>query len=479
MCSIYTARRNPPPAPVQQEKTEPPAQAEPTEAIEPTEAVMPELVGDSLRGGQLYDKWWSVLGVDAPTSDHPLWATQSSNTRSGADTWRCKECHGWDYKGVEGAYGSGSHKTGFIGVYQLAGTDPNVVLAALKGATNPDHDFSQVMDEQALIDLALFISQELVDDTVFINYDDKSAVSTDVTTGDDLFQESCADCHGFEGTAINFSDEGGPEYVGTLATDNPWEFMHKARFGQPGEPDMPQGLDIGWTVDEQAAVLAFAQTLPTSSPVTEGGRLYDKWWEALGMDEPSGDQPLWATQTTNTRSGADTWRCKECHGWDYKGVEGAYGSGSHMTGFVGVYGAKDMSAEEIVAWLDGTNNPDHDFSQYFGEEQMAMFVAFLQQLPDVSMYINADKSVNGDAAKGQELYQEGCSRCHGDDGKQIKFGDEAEPEYVGTIANDNPWEFFHKASYGQPGEHMPSGINFGWSLQDIADLLTFAQSLEQ
>jgi len=38
----------------------------------------------------------------------PLWATQSSNTRSGKDTWRCKECHGWDYMGVDGAYGSGS-----------------------------------------------------------------------------------------------------------------------------------------------------------------------------------------------------------------------------------------------------------------------------------------------------------------------------------------------------------------------------------
>src|SRR3989304_10438538 len=72
--------------------------------------------GNPARGGQLYDEWWAVLGTEAPAADQPLWATQTTNTRSGGDTWRCKECHGWDYKGKDGAYGSGSHLTGFFGV---------------------------------------------------------------------------------------------------------------------------------------------------------------------------------------------------------------------------------------------------------------------------------------------------------------------------------------------------------------------------
>ncbi|MGE5123820.1 MAG: hypothetical protein ACM3H7_04830, partial [Acidobacteriaceae bacterium] len=76
----------------------------------------------------------------------------------------------------------------------------------------------------------------------------------------------------------------------------------------------------------------------SSSSASRGGRLYDNWWVEAGVDEPTSDQPLWASQTTNTRSGSDTWRCKECHGWDYKGADGAYGSGSHMTGFPGVFG---------------------------------------------------------------------------------------------------------------------------------------------
>jgi thiosulfate dehydrogenase len=52
----------------------------------------------------LYDSWWTVTGTDRPTTDQPLWQTQTTNTRTGADTWRCKECHGWDYQGKDGAY---------------------------------------------------------------------------------------------------------------------------------------------------------------------------------------------------------------------------------------------------------------------------------------------------------------------------------------------------------------------------------------
>ena len=42
--------------------------------------------------------------------------------RAGADTWRCKECHGWDYAGKDGAYGSGDHRTGIVGVLGTAMT---------------------------------------------------------------------------------------------------------------------------------------------------------------------------------------------------------------------------------------------------------------------------------------------------------------------------------------------------------------------
>jgi thiosulfate dehydrogenase len=446
------------------------------EAEAPAEETQPELIGDSLRGGLLYDKWWPILGVDAPEEDQALWATQDTNTRSGADTWRCKECHGWDYKGADGAYNSGSHATGFSGVVSAAEQGANYILGALIGETNPEHDFSAVMNEQALIDMSLFIADETIDYDEIIG-EDKMAVAGDEALGSDLFAETCADCHGPEGIAVNFSNVADPEYVGGLAQGNPWEFAHKMRFGQPGVTDMPSAIDLGWTLEEQAAVLAYAQSLPVASPVTEGGQLYDKWWSAIGADAPEEDQALWATQDTNTRSGADTWRCKECHGWDYKGAEGAYSAGSHTTGFPGILDDSSLDAEELLAWLDGTTNADHDFSDALAEEQLSVLVAFMQGgMTLLSAFINADKSVNGDADNGKILYNAGCKRCHGEDGTAINFGGEDDPEFVGTIAIDNPWEFFHKASFGQPGEHMPAGTNLGWSAQELADLLKYSQS---
>jgi thiosulfate dehydrogenase len=187
---------------------------------------------------------------------------------------------------------------------------------------------------------------------------------------------------------------------------------------------------------------------------------------------------LWKTQTTNTRTGADTWRCKECHGWDYKGVDGAYGAGSHQTGFPGIRDAASMSSEDLTAWLTGAKNSDHDFSPVLDEAYINALVTFVQkETLDSAAYINADKTVNGDAARGKVKFEKTCAACHGTDGKKINFGNDAEPEFVGTLAADNPWEFFHKVSFGQPGEPMPTGIGLGYTMDDRANLAAYAQTL--
>jgi thiosulfate dehydrogenase len=477
-----------------EEPTEVPTEAPPaTEAPEEVEeAPVPEepaLEGDSVRGGLLYDKWWVVAeeaeeeddehddhegDSGAPEGDHPLWATQSTNERSGSDTWRCKECHGWDYKGADGAYGSGSHFTGFPGVFASKGSDPMEILAAMQGGTNADHDFSGVMAEQDLIDLTLFISQALIDDDEHIDAD-KASIG-DAVEGAILYGNVCIACHGPTGNAINFGGIDDPEFLGHLAPGNPWEFVHKVRFGQPGWP-MPSSIANAWSDEDVANVLAYAQTFSEDPAVSGGGQLYDKWWAVLGLDEPGEDQPLWATQSTNERSGKDTWRCKECHGWDYMGVDGAYGSGSHMTGFAGVLGTSSMSAEELLAWLNGTTNPDHDFS-IMDEVGLNAMVSFLrEEMADITGFINDDKSVNGDPAIGKEMFDDTCAACHGVDGKKINFGDDDDPEFLGTVAAGNPWEFFHKVSFGQPDAPMPSGIGLGWSAEQIADLAAYVQTL--
>ncbi len=217
---------------------------------------------------------------------------------------------------------------------------------------------------------------------------------------------------------------------------------------------------------------------PQVANIVVGGQLYDKWWTvAKAATEPTEDQPLWSTQTNNTRSGSTTWRCKECHGWDYMGDEGAYSSGSHYTGFTGVFEASSLGVSEVLNLLKGGGNADHDFSNVMDDDALTSLAEFVADggVVDVSGYINSDKTINGaDLDNGQELYESGCALCHGSDGKTIDFGDS---EYVGTLANGNPQETLHKIRFGHPGSAMPSSIDNGWSFQDAVDVLAYSQTL--
>ena len=250
-----------------------------------------------------------------------------------------------------------------------------------------------------------------------------------------------------------------------------WELLtEKVDVNEKGVPN-PENLPI------PGAIPIGEGEATSSRSASRGGRLYDNWWKEAGVEEPSSDQPLWAFQTTNTRSGVDTWRCKECHGWDYIGADGAYGSGSHYTGFPGVYGVESKTFDEIVAILSGSTNPGHDFSA-MGDDAIVDLATFLQLgMVDFTPLIDAEtkSAVDGDTAHGQELFAI-CAVCHGEDGRLLNFGSEDEPEYIGTIAL-NPWEFLHKVRAGQPGTAMPASIDGDWSMKDLQDLLAFAQTL--
>jgi thiosulfate dehydrogenase len=452
--------------------------AEPTIQKAPTDV---PLSGSIEVGGRLYDRWWAEAGLEAPQSDHPLWSQQSTNQRSGADTWRCKECHGWDYVGAEGAYGSGSHFTGFPGVFDVRREPASTLLAWLDGSENQDHDFS-MLGREYLEDLVVFIREGLVFLEPIINEQTHAAVGGSVSDGQALFNEVCLGCHGEDGRQLNFGTPVEPEYIGTVATDNPWEFVHKVRVGQPGT-EMPTGLAQGWGMRNVLDVLAYAQTLPQDPPsvgsIARGGRLYDSWWEEAGVDEPIGDNPLWERQTSNTRSGSVTWRCKECHGWDYLGDEGAYAGGSHYTGFPGIFSTQDKSQGALIVQISGQADEQHNFAK-MGADSVADLVAFIREgVIDMDQIVDPESEtpVDGDPAHGRELYQSNCAMCHGAEGRSLNFGDEEGPEYVGTVAVDNPWEFIHKVRSGQPGTAMPAMIDAGLGMQDYADLLAFAQSL--
>jgi len=229
-------------------------------------------------GGQLYDKWWVVVkGVEEPKLNQPLWSLQNTNKRSGSTTWRCKECHGWDYLGKDGAYSSGSHKTGFAGVFQVQKMSLKDIEAILLGSKNPFHNFSYVIDYDSINNLALFLKEGLIDDRQYIDYKTKKPLNANIDNGKRLYGKACSKCHGHDGAELNFGTDQKPKYVGSIAISNPWEFAHKVRFGQPGtimpalrlrlklpegENKMPSGIESGQDIQDVMDILGYAQTLP-------------------------------------------------------------------------------------------------------------------------------------------------------------------------------------------------------------------------
>ena len=211
-------------------------------------------IWDIARGGQLYDNWMSVVEADTPEGNHPAYPADAK--KSGSATWRCKECHGWDYRGKDGAYASGSHFTGIVGVRNADGMDPKALHAIIMDET---HGFTdQQISHSAMEKLALFLSRGQIDMDRFIDRETKFARGNP-RRGAQLYQTICAVCHGFDGKEINFKDENEPEFVGTVAQANPWETLHKIRFGQPGVGMIALGaLDIDTLID----ILAYTQTLP-------------------------------------------------------------------------------------------------------------------------------------------------------------------------------------------------------------------------
>ncbi len=478
------------------------------------------LRADAIRGGLLYDAFWEAQGGSPPAGDHPLWSRQNDNPRRGPDTWRCKECHGWDYLGEDGAYGPGSsHYTGFPGVWEVArNRSAEELFDFLAGNGNNRHGYGTRLSISDIYDLVRFLKGG---DLVGVPTQPIAGLlleSGSSVRGEAVYQDACLSCHGSDGGGQ--FPPGADETLGDIARDNPQEFFHKARFGQPGTAMLrgrtyDRSLALG--LQDIADLLAFSRTLTASAgggnggggitgfdpqrlaaaDEAYGGRLYDKWWTAKGLNAipVSGEHPLWSQQTSNTRSGGDTWRCKECHGWDYRGKDGAYGpDSSHYTGFPGILTPSSTRRDEAAEVFDFlANDPRHAYpaGTLDADDLYALtrFVMARRSDPSPDVWIDDEtrQAKGGVWRNGQSLFEandaNGCANagCHGSDGRAIDFAD-GDPattpnEFVDTIAKDNPWEFLHKVRFGQPGSPMPALVNRpNGDANDALHLLKYAQT---
>ena len=241
------------------------------------------------------------------------------------------------------------------------------------------------------------------------------------------------------------------------------------------------GADVG-TLDHWALHIGTQGVVMPCPPLPgdpfRGGRMYDKFWAETGLPAPSGTHPLYPP--IGQQTGSATFRCKECHGWDYRGASGAYGSGSHFTGVAGVFGSTLTAAEMFdLIKLDAVPN-GHGYQNHgLNDGDVDDLVAFLQtRVIDTNTYIDPANRFIGTAFPiGEANYTSGgCISCHGPDGTNINFGTPSDPEWIGTIAHHNPQELHHKIRFGQPGSFMPSWLRDGGSDQGAADIGQYVQT---
>ncbi len=208
-----------------------------------------------------------------------------------------------------------------------------------------------------------------------------------------------------------------------------------------------------------------------------GGLLYDNWYKIKKV-KVSGNHP--AYPAIGKKKGTSTWRCKECHGWDYIGKDGRYKKGSHYTGIKGVYDARKKGPEELYGALTNAKMK-HDFSNYLSDSDTWALVRLIREgLIDIGTVLNPDGSAKGNFTKGKPLFQSACAECHGANGNKVDFNEKKKGiQGVGWLAKDNPQETLHKIRWGHPGSDMPSAIvDEKLSDADTIDILSYSQTLE-
>ena len=229
--------------------------------------------------------------------------------------------------------------------------------------------------------------------------------------------------------------------------------------------------------DEAQEFIHGAPSNPSDAWVlAAGGRIYDNWWEALDREEPEGTHPSYPA--AGEQEGSVTWRCKECHGWDYMGASGVYGAGSHSTGIKGINGAIGMDEAAIAALL---RSPVHGYTpEMITDAELARAAAFVSRgQVDMSEYIDlaARVVIAGDVDNGRAIFQTVCATCHGFDGRRLNWGDADHPAYVGTEAVAAPDEVLNKILNAHPGVEMVNLRAFGAGA--AGDVLRYVSTLPQ
>lgn len=199
-----------------------------------------------VNGGRLYDNWLKMTGAADPGKNHKSWKPAPNNKQTGDTTWRCKSCHGWDYKGKDGQQKGTEDATETGGITKSAGADSAKIIAVLKDAT---HDFGSVMKDDAMNDLANFVSKGQVDMDALL------AKGGDAAKGKGYFETICVGCHKLDGSYPKDM----AMKLGAKVNIAPQRALHNLINGNPiGKMPSLRALDMQVALD----LMAHLKTLP-------------------------------------------------------------------------------------------------------------------------------------------------------------------------------------------------------------------------
>jgi len=251
-----------------------------------------------------------------------------------------------------------------------------------------------------------------------------------------------------------------------------------AIFSSCGKDPVPVVVEPEWKAEYAVA------------SATNGGILYDKFWaEESNFDQTNTNIPAFKAK-------GDFFRCKQCHGWDGLGNQGAYinrapkANRPRVTGF-NIYqyaqanepnvifdmlnktaGRRAMSYDlstydPATNFTEGDKMPD--FSKILTIHQIWDIVKFLKTgMMDVTKLYDAtytgayptgkavfsNVGTDGDATAGLAYYNAGCKMCHGTDGTTIPDLDATPGMTAGKFVRKKSNEAQHKIHYGQLGSIM-------------------------
>lgn len=229
-------------------------------------------------GGLMYNKFWvSESGWSLPSgADYTV-----ADITDYSNFYRCKQCHGWDYRANEGYYidrapNAGRPSVSGANLWEHAAehnprelfdqiknpggrkVDPALTSDGTNGKGDAMPDWGLILTDAQIWDLVKFLKEGMIDPTTLYDLSTSgtypsgsktiSNIGTDgdAVAGNAYYQTNCSSCHTSNGTTI----PGMTETVGWFLRDEPHEIQHLVKYGMPGEPMMTQSFVCNITATE-------------------------------------------------------------------------------------------------------------------------------------------------------------------------------------------------------------------------------------